>query len=319
MGIAQLSAEWWTNSNETLVTCIHFFREEVYTMFRMNEEKTKEYLNGNERLSQKSWLTHGYMEKLNSSYNDADSGFELYLPSLCPKSLLLVFEDLRILIHLHHGTESTEGLRGADAMFINKTTVHRIFKRKLSQKIKKAALELSKNIKINDMTPAIEDNLSMPTIETYHAQSEQNTTEDAMRNVKFKLKKTIPKIILTIKNPKKELLRVVKVLDSFSFYVVHFKPKDTRAKQMKLWCDLVVSYCKFYKISKVVVKDFSQSPLFINKTLKRYLEWLVPKKECLIHGESVESVANVNETGQKGVVCTLYEIQSQDWSKYGFC
>lgn len=44
--------------------------------------------------------------------------------------------------------------------------------------------------------------------------------------------------------------------------------KATREKQLKLWCDLVLSYCKHYRIFKLTITDSANSPLFVNASIE---------------------------------------------------
>lgn len=112
---------------------------------------------------------------------------------------------------------------------------------------------------------------------------------------------------------------------------------QTRSAQLSKWSLLIQSYCRHYKIFKLLLSDALESPLFNNAKLKRRLsaqdakavidymaskegdnraEWIGPpseKSSAWIWWRKPEEWAGVleawvDDTGQKGTVLTLYEL-----------
>ncbi|EME32172.1 Vacuolar protein-sorting-associated protein 25 [Galdieria sulphuraria] len=119
--------------------------------------------------------------------------------------------------------------------------------------------------------------------------------------------------------------------------------KATREKQLKLWCDLVLSYCKHYKIFKLSVTDSANSSLFANTAIDRklslaaveevfsrlvsmgYGEWLNKEANvCLIYWrrpyEWAEIIYDwVERSGKRKSILTFYEIRfSEDTAEFEF-
>eukprot|EP00127_Corallochytrium_limacisporum_P002643 Clim_evm79s134 gene=Clim_evmTU79s134 len=113
----------------------------------------------------------------------------------------------------------------------------------------------------------------------------------------------------------------------------------TREKQIELWCDLVLSYCRHHGIFKVNVADLAAKDLFHNKAKNRKLkesdvrivldelkrrgnlEWLDRNKtQCQIIWKSTDQWAALiyswaEKTGQINSVCTVFEIHSGEASE----
>ncbi|CAM6119324.1 unnamed protein product [Calypogeia fissa] len=110
--------------------------------------------------------------------------------------------------------------------------------------------------------------------------------------------------------------------------------RDTREKQIQLWKELIIKYCKTYKI--FVVNLDEEFPLFVNSSIDRKLshearalflgalvsegkaEWLDKgHRKCLILWRAINEWAKVlldfvKEYGFEDGVMTLEEIQSGD-------
>ena len=109
----------------------------------------------------------------------------------------------------------------------------------------------------------------------------------------------------------------------------------TRQSQLQRWSSLIQSYCRHYHIFKLKLVESLDTPLFYNATVKKRLtmkdakevidfmaskagseraEWLGPdKSSCWIWWRTPEEWASlivqwVEDSGQKGVVLTLYEL-----------
>lgn len=109
----------------------------------------------------------------------------------------------------------------------------------------------------------------------------------------------------------------------------------TRQTQLRKWSTLIQRYCRHHRIFQLTIVDALDSPLFHNATLKKRLsqqdaaevidymvskdgderaEWIgSTQSSAWIWWRKPEEWANliaawVDETGQKGVVLTLYEI-----------
>ncbi|KAF0990482.1 hypothetical protein HZS_5375, partial [Henneguya salminicola] len=116
---------------------------------------------------------------------------------------------------------------------------------------------------------------------------------------------------------------------------------ETRLKQLKLWCDLVINYCKFNNISSFSVQEISKTSLFNNAALKRSLntegimlvleelarsgnlEWKSNKKQCLLYFQSIDTIGKyildwVNATGNNGTVFTISEIKQIEHASFDF-
>ena len=121
-------------------------------------------------------------------------------------------------------------------------------------------------------------------------------------------------------------------------YPPFFSPQptlQTRQAQLRKWSILVQKYCRHYRIYELSIIDALETPLFYNAALKKRLslkdakevieymtssegdgraEWLSPEKaSAWIWYRKPEEWASmiaawVEETGQKGVVLTLYEL-----------
>jgi ESCRT-II complex subunit VPS25 len=109
--------------------------------------------------------------------------------------------------------------------------------------------------------------------------------------------------------------------------------KATREKQLKLWCDLVLSYCKHYKIFKLSVTECATWSLFVNTSIDRklsvdaiekvlsrlvsmgYGEWLNKEANvCLVYWRRPNEWAQliydwVERSGRRKSILTLYEIR----------
>lgn len=117
----------------------------------------------------------------------------------------------------------------------------------------------------------------------------------------------------------------------------------TRARQLELWSDLIISYCAHHCIFKLSISSLP-SDLFHNANLRRSLkpsdirtvldfmskpdngsriEWIPPStrseqaNSCFVLwktlGEWADAIYTwVDETGQKGAVLTIYEIREGD-------
>lgn len=122
------------------------------------------------------------------------------------------------------------------------------------------------------------------------------------------------------------------------FFPPFFTPQPnalTRQSQLRRWSSLVQAYCRHHRIYKLTVVEALETPLFQNTSLKKRLsakdakdvveymaskegderaEWLgLDKSSAWIWWRKPEEWATliaswVEETGQKGVVLTLYEL-----------
>ncbi|GBG71906.1 hypothetical protein CBR_g10842 [Chara braunii] len=130
--------------------------------------------------------------------------------------------------------------------------------------------------------------------------------------------------------------------EAFSLpYFFHYPPyftlqpvRDTREKQIQLWKDLILNYCKHYKVFAIDVEgDF---PLFSNSEIERRLnteakrvflsalvsegraEWLdKAQRRCLIFWRRVEDWAGyiyswADSNALVGGVATMEELRSGD-------
>ncbi|KAG6540906.1 hypothetical protein Mapa_017700 [Marchantia paleacea] len=110
--------------------------------------------------------------------------------------------------------------------------------------------------------------------------------------------------------------------------------KDTRDKQIQLWKELILKYCKNYKI--FIINLDEEFPLFVNSSIERKLshearelflgalvtegkaEWLDKgHRKCLILWRTITDWANlilqfVKENGYEDGVMTLDEIRTGD-------
>ncbi|KAL9648971.1 hypothetical protein ABK040_008351 [Willaertia magna] len=109
--------------------------------------------------------------------------------------------------------------------------------------------------------------------------------------------------------------------------------EETREKQSKLWCDLILKYCEHYKIYVLNVDKYENVDLFFNQKIKRKLqrdgiiyvlddlvtkeraEWLDKKKKDLIfiYWRTPQEWADliikfVEENGLNNTVCTFFEL-----------
>ena len=109
----------------------------------------------------------------------------------------------------------------------------------------------------------------------------------------------------------------------------------TRQSQLQRWSALIQAYCRHHRVFKLSIVESLDLPLFHNKVLRKRVslkeakeiidfmvskegderaEWLGPEKsQCWIWWRKPDVwatlIANwVEETGQKGVVLTLYEL-----------
>ena len=110
----------------------------------------------------------------------------------------------------------------------------------------------------------------------------------------------------------------------------------TRQSQLQRWSSLVQSYCRHYRIFRLMLVEALNTSLFHNATIRKQLamndvrevidfmaskagderaEWLsLDKSSCWIWWRKPEEWATmignwVEGTGQKGVVLTLYELK----------
>jgi len=110
---------------------------------------------------------------------------------------------------------------------------------------------------------------------------------------------------------------------------------QTRQAQLRKWSILIQKYCRHHRTFELSIIDALDTPLFHNTALKKRLslkdvkeavdymasqegderaEWLSPEKSSAwVWWRKPEEWANliaawVEETGQKGVVLTLYEL-----------
>lgn len=129
------------------------------------------------------------------------------------------------------------------------------------------------------------------------------------------------------------------------FFPPFFSPQptlQTRQAQLKKWSILIQKYCRHHRIYELSLIDALDTPLFHNTTLKKRLslndvkavvefmassegderaEWVSPEKaSAWIWWRKPEEwggliAAWVEETGQKGVVLTLYELAEGEASE----
>ncbi|MCJ1406884.1 hypothetical protein MMC19_000954 [Ptychographa xylographoides] len=116
---------------------------------------------------------------------------------------------------------------------------------------------------------------------------------------------------------------------------------STRTAQLRAWSALILSYCAHHRLFTLVPSEALQTPLFHNKTLKKrltlgeareVLDWMAgaegdrrvewmdggssgakSREKCWVWWRGVEEWAGlveawVEETGQRGVVLTVYEL-----------
>lgn len=121
--------------------------------------------------------------------------------------------------------------------------------------------------------------------------------------------------------------------------------EDTKKKQLEVWCDLVLAYCKQKKMFKLDLIHAQNTELFTNKTLDRKCsielitliidqlvkqkraEWIVQSGEspskmktfrkCYILWHTLDEWAKliydyVNRNGLQNSVCTFYELSESD-------
>jgi len=110
--------------------------------------------------------------------------------------------------------------------------------------------------------------------------------------------------------------------------------KDSREKQINLWHDLILSYCKHQKIYVISGNATDRFPLFTNTSINRSLnqdaintilgaavtagraEWLGKEQDqCIVYWRSLKEWAELlysfaQSTGQKDPVMTVEEISS---------
>lgn len=110
--------------------------------------------------------------------------------------------------------------------------------------------------------------------------------------------------------------------------------KDTRDKQILLWKELILKYCRHYKVFIIQLEE--DIPLFVNTIIDRKLsyearelflgglvaegraEWLDKgHRKCLIHWRKVQEWAEIilqflREHGMEDSVMTIEEIRSGD-------
>ena len=109
----------------------------------------------------------------------------------------------------------------------------------------------------------------------------------------------------------------------------------TRQSQLQRWSALIQAYCRHHRVFKLSIVESLDSPLFLNKVLRKRVslkeakeiidfmvskegderaEWIGSEKsQCWVWWQKSDEWANlianwVDETGQKGVVLTLYEL-----------
>jgi len=49
---------------------------------------------------------------------------------------------------------------------------------------------------------------------------------------------------------------------------------ETEAKRLVAWQDLTLEYCRFHKIHTLDVQESLTSPLFLNKSINSYVEFI---------------------------------------------
>ncbi|GJP39579.1 hypothetical protein CLOM_g23933 [Closterium sp. NIES-68] len=91
--------------------------------------------------------------------------------------------------------------------------------------------------------------------------------------------------------------------------------RATRERQVRLWADLIVAYCRQHRMWVVSTDDF---PLFHNVAIERRAEWTDRSRtRCLILWKAIADWADtllhfVRENGFGDSVLTLQEIRSGD-------
>ncbi|XP_027081262.1 vacuolar protein sorting-associated protein 25 isoform X2 [Coffea arabica] len=90
--------------------------------------------------------------------------------------------------------------------------------------------------------------------------------------------------------------------------------RDTREKQVQLWKELIIEYCRAQKVFIIgLEEDF---PLFSNRAIERRAEWTDKgHKKCLILWHRIQEWADlivhfVKENGLEDNVMTVEEIRS---------
>ena len=112
------------------------------------------------------------------------------------------------------------------------------------------------------------------------------------------------------------------------------KHPETRAKQLELWSQKVLKYCKDNKLRFLDTTEAEGTELFNNKELNRHLtkteieqvmEYMVEHKKAEkggatrfnVFAESIESIGDalvqwVNKRAANGVVMTVYEVLNDE-------
>jgi ESCRT-II complex subunit VPS25 len=95
------------------------------------------------------------------------------------------------------------------------------------------------------------------------------------------------------------------------FYTLQPQP-ETREKQLRMWCDFVLSYCSHHKLSQVDTERLIsvRSPLICNVALQRMLK---PETVALIFGRLVE-MKRAERLSHSTSVYFVYYYTPEEWA-----
>ncbi|KAK9452988.1 ESCRT-II complex subunit-domain-containing protein [Dipodascopsis uninucleata] len=126
---------------------------------------------------------------------------------------------------------------------------------------------------------------------------------------------------------------------SFRPFFTRQPNSQTWSSQLSLWTNLVLAYCRFYRIWRLDVATAIEWDLFTNRTIERSLkletcreilesmvksgdaEWVAVKSglssSAIIYWRRPDEWASlisdwIDESGQRGAILTLYEIAESD-------
>lgn len=111
---------------------------------------------------------------------------------------------------------------------------------------------------------------------------------------------------------KKKQMGDLKLPDFFNYppYFTLQPVRDTREKQVQLWKELILNYCKHHKIFIVSLEE--EFPLFSNPAIDRKLSY--EAKKVFLSALVSEGRAEWLDKGQKN--CLILWRRIQDWAEY---
>jgi len=111
---------------------------------------------------------------------------------------------------------------------------------------------------------------------------------------------------------KKKKMGDLKLPDFFNYppYFTLQPVRDTREKQVQLWKELILNYCKHHKIFIVSLEE--EFPLFSNPAIDRKLSY--EAKKVFLSALVSEGRAEWLDKGQKN--CLILWRRIQDWAEY---